>query len=361
MIKNNNMKNYKLFLEQQSTAWTQTDIQFYTALEQIYDLTSRMPSNIDDYYSQLDQQLNNITAAMTVGLSPEAQQMVKEPSNFQKLNDLFNQTYSNSYQIDANKFQTIKDKLNSTWSTLGTTFGSTQGTATAGAPAAGGGVATPAVAAATPAVAAATPAVAQAASGGGTPAATAQGVNKTALFQKYMGSYDPNSSMDKSKMGLVDQALETFKKENKTDFTGSAEDITKMNKIMNDVYQSKEYASVVKGKGAATTDASKTTGQPTVKFGKQDMPTFIQVANGKFIPATEKDVQAGNQIWMKNPRKGQGESQKPNYVQVRTEKGNSLRPKSQLPGALGSVSNLLGDIGRTLDKTSRTPRTKPKK
>jgi hypothetical protein len=347
------MKTQKYIFEQTTSEnYTLEDFNFFQALNSLNELKPDINSN--DYYSYINGYILTLKTYMPL-LSDDAKAKIN--NNIGKVNDLFKTTNQNAYGVDSIQYENIKNDLSSLWQGV-YAFAPTPTPAPALAtPATGGGGAAPAVAAA----GAATPAVAQAASGGGTAAATAQGVNKTALFQKYMGSYDPNSSMDKSKMGLVDQALETFKKENKADFTGSAEDITKMNKIMNDVYQSKEYASVVKGKGAATTDASKTTGQPTVKFGNQDMSTFIQVANGKFIPATEKDVQAGNQIWMKNPRKGQGEDQKPNYVQVRTEKGNSLRPKSQLPGALGSVSNLLGDIGRTLDKTSRTPRTKPKK
>lgn len=151
--------------------------------------------------------------------------------------------------------------------------------------------------------------------------------NENELFKRlHATSFDPNSSIDRGKMEQLRAAVKKVG-------TGN------FGKLAAAAYSQKPSDSTPK--------------PPTVKFGDKNQETYIQVANGKFIPATQNDVKAGNQIWVKNPNKGQGETNKPNYVQVRTEKGGNLRPKSQLPGMLGSASNFLGDLGRTLDKTSR--------
>jgi len=162
--------------------------------------------------------------------------------------------------------------------------------------------------------------------------------SEESLFRKFHGtSFDPKSSMDKRKMEMLRQAEKEV----------GSKDESKL----------RQAAYALQYGGKQPSSSSKTTSKsPTVKFGDTQQPTYIQVAGGKFVPASNKDVAAGNQIWIKNPRKGQGETHKPNYVQVRTEKGESLRPKSQLPGTLGSLSNFLGDVGNTLDKTSRKPR-----
>jgi hypothetical protein len=83
------------------------------------------------------------------------------------------------------------------------------------------------------------------------------------------------------------------------------------------------------------------------------------MGGGKYVPANEDQLGDPNvQLYVKNPNRGQGEYLKPNYVKVRRE-GNELRRQSQFGGALGSLSNLLGDVGNTLAKSSGTTNGNP--
>jgi hypothetical protein len=72
------------------------------------------------------------------------------------------------------------------------------------------------------------------------------------------------------------------------------------------------------------------------------------MGGGRYAPASEDQLGDPKvQLYVKNPRKGQGEYLKPNYVKVRRE-GGELRKQSKFGGALGSFSNFLGDVGNTL-------------
>jgi len=100
--------------------------------------------------------------------------------------------------------------------------------------------------------------------------------------------------------------------------------------------------------GQPATTVSKTKEAPKIKFAGTDQAAYVDMGGGKYVPANEDQLADPNtQLYVKNPKKGQGESLKPNYVKVRRE-GNELRRQSQFGGALGSVSNLFGDIGNTL-------------
>jgi hypothetical protein len=182
--------------------------------------------------------------------------------------------------------------------------------------------------------------------------------SKVSAFRKYMGSYDPNSSMDQAKMKVIDAALEDFQKQTGKSFDiNNSEDLKIMQGIMNTAYQSQEYKTAASAGKGLTTGKQKITSsndQASIKFGGSDTKAFKKVGKA-YIPASKEDLQSGTQIFINNPRKGQGELSKPTYVPIRME-GGGVRPQSKLPSVLGSASNFLGDVGRTLDKVSRQPR-----
>ena len=87
---------------------------------------------------------------------------------------------------------------------------------------------------------------------------------------------------------------------------------------------------------------------PTIKYGRMEYPAYVDMGGGKYRPAYQEELDNPNiQLYIPNPKKGAQEYNKPNYVKVRRE-GSNIRPQSQFGGALGSVSNLFGDIGNTL-------------
>lgn len=92
---------------------------------------------------------------------------------------------------------------------------------------------------------------------------------------------------------------------------------------------------------------------PQINFGGSKQNAYIDMGGGRYAPASADELGDPNvQLYVKNPKKGQGEYLKPNYIKVRRE-GSDLRPQSQFGGALGSASNLFGDIGNTLAKPFR--------
>ena len=98
---------------------------------------------------------------------------------------------------------------------------------------------------------------------------------------------------------------------------------------------------------------SKAAPSPQINFGGSKQDAYVDMGGGRYAPATEDQLGDPNvQLYVKNPKKGQGEYLKPNYIKVRRE-GSDLRPQSQFGGALGSASNLFGDIGNTLAKPFR--------
>jgi hypothetical protein len=98
---------------------------------------------------------------------------------------------------------------------------------------------------------------------------------------------------------------------------------------------------------------SKAAPSPQINFGGSKQDAYVDMGGGRYAPATEDQLGDSKvQLYVKNPKKGQGEYLKPNYIKVRRE-GSDLRPQSQFGGALGSASNLFGDIGNTLAKPFR--------
>jgi hypothetical protein len=92
---------------------------------------------------------------------------------------------------------------------------------------------------------------------------------------------------------------------------------------------------------------------PQIKFGGSKQSAYIDMGGGRYAPASDDQLGDPNvQLYVKNPKKGQGEYLKPNYVKVRRE-GDELRRQSQFGGVAGSLSNLFGDIGNTLAGKNR--------
>jgi hypothetical protein len=94
---------------------------------------------------------------------------------------------------------------------------------------------------------------------------------------------------------------------------------------------------------------------PSIKFGDMQFPPYVDMGGGRYVLATPEQVANPNlQLYIQNPKKGAGEYNKANFVKVRREKGGQeIRRQSQFGGAVGSASNLLGDIGNTLSKPFR--------
>jgi hypothetical protein len=101
-------------------------------------------------------------------------------------------------------------------------------------------------------------------------------------------------------------------------------------------------------KDSTSNTVTKSGETPKIKFNGVEQTAYVDMGGGKYIPATEDQLGDPNtQLYVKNPKRGQTEYLKPTYVKVRRE-GNELRRQSQFGGALGSLSNLFGDIGNTL-------------
>ncbi len=100
----------------------------------------------------------------------------------------------------------------------------------------------------------------------------------------------------------------------------------------------------------APSTPTKSGGTPKIKFNGSMVDVYVDAGGGRYVPANEDQLGDPNtQLYVKNPKRGQSEYLKPTYVKVRRE-GNELRRQSQFGGALGSLSNLFGDIGNTLKK-----------
>jgi hypothetical protein len=186
-------------------------------------------------------------------------------------------------------------------------------------------------------------------------------VSKEAFRQFMVGAYDPNSRVDRAKMALVIAALDKFKQEKGREYDPS-KDKGEMQPIINNTYASTEYQGAKKGQmpssssTGATSPTQKTSETPKVKFAGTEQTLYYDMGGGRYAPASEDQLGDPKvQLYAKNPKKGQGEYLKPNYVKVRRE-GSSARPQSQFGGALGSASNFFGDIGNTLAGKNREER-----
>lgn len=92
---------------------------------------------------------------------------------------------------------------------------------------------------------------------------------------------------------------------------------------------------------------------PSIKFGNMRFPPYVDMGGGRYVQATPEQVADPNiQLFIQNPKKGAGEYNKLNFVKVRRE-GEGIRRQSQFGGAVGSASNIIGDIGNTLSKPFR--------
>ena len=102
--------------------------------------------------------------------------------------------------------------------------------------------------------------------------------------------------------------------------------------------------------------AGKVEASPQINFAGSKQDAYVDMGGGRYAPASADELADPKiQLYVKNPKKGQGEYMKPNYVKVRRE-GSDLRPQSKFGGVLGSASNFLGDIGNTLSGKTRSNR-----
>jgi hypothetical protein len=102
--------------------------------------------------------------------------------------------------------------------------------------------------------------------------------------------------------------------------------------------------------------AGKVETSPQIDFAGSKQNAYVDMGGGRYAPASENELGDPKvQLYIKNPKKGQGEYMKPNYIKIRRE-GSDLRPQSKFGGVLGSASNFLGDIGNTLSGKTRSNR-----
>jgi len=180
------------------------------------------------------------------------------------------------------------------------------------------------------------------------------------LFKKYMGGeYDPASALDRGKNEVLKSALKDFYDTNNKRFDiNNPEDVKKFQPIINKAYTSPNYKNAatlgrsVNGSSAPTASSTASNQTTTyqvpapIKFGKDTLPSYVDMGGGKYRPATEEDINnQKTQLYIRNPKKGRGEYNKPEYVKVRREGNSDFRPQSKMKGAAGSLSNFAGDVG----------------
>lgn len=136
-------------------------------------------------------------------------------------------------------------------------------------------------------------------------------------------------------------------------YTGTASQNTQM---LNKLRGGKQYSDGVEVKKAELAKPYTTPKDgkgPTIRYGQMEYPAYIDMGGGKYRLAKQEELDNPNmQLYIPNPKKGQQEYGKPNFVKVRRE-GSDIRRQSQFGGAIGSASNLFGDIGNTLAKPFR--------
>jgi len=179
------------------------------------------------------------------------------------------------------------------------------------------------------------------------------------VFKKYMGGeYDSASSLDKGKNEVLKSALKQFYDNNGKRFDiNNPDDVKKFQPIINKAYASSDYKNAATlGRNVQGSSTTPTTSDQTpkyqvptpIKFGKDTLPSYVDMGGGKYRPATQEDVNnPKTQLYIRNPKKGRGEYNKPEYVQVRRE-GKDFRPQSGMSGAAGSASNFAGDVGTSI-------------
>lgn len=253
-----------------------------------------------------------------------------------KNNDFYNNAYKEQFDIILSHSAYKDGTIGPESTPSGTTSGSTA--ATGGAAAAG-----------------TTAATGTTASTDSTEYKPNEEVAKETFKQFMVGDYDPNSRMDAGKMGVVISAMEEFKNKNGREYDPS-KDRSEMQSIMNKAYSSPEYASAKKGMvsgprqiGISGEKASQKENVPIFQYGDSKYEPYVDMGGGRYVKATPEQIADPNlQLYIRNPKKGQSEYGKPNFVKMRRERGGKdIRPQSQFGGALGSLSNLGGDVGRS--------------
>lgn len=136
-------------------------------------------------------------------------------------------------------------------------------------------------------------------------------------------------------------------------YTGTASQNTQMLNTLRGGKQYSDGVEVQKAELAKPYTTPKDGKGPTIRYGQMEYPAYIDMGGGKYRLAKQEELDNPNmQLYIPNPKKGQQEYGKPNFVKVRRE-GSDIRRQSQFGGAIGSASNLFGDIGNTLAKPFR--------
>jgi hypothetical protein len=136
-------------------------------------------------------------------------------------------------------------------------------------------------------------------------------------------------------------------------YTGTASQNTQMLNTLRGGKQYSDGVEVQKTELAKPYTTPKDGKGPTIRYGQMEYPAYIDMGGGKYRLAKQEELDNPNmQLYIPNPKKGQQEYGKPNFVKVRRE-GSDIRRQSQFGGAIGSASNLFGDIGNTLAKPFR--------
>lgn len=191
--------------------------------------------------------------------------------------------------------------------------------------------------------------------GGGAPGGgTKQGPANTeeAVFDKFMvGPYDPNSPMDRGKMQVVKNMLKAYESKYGKPFNMSdASALAGMAPIAKVAYDSVPYkqAAGLDKKGPIKPSLFKTREGGILGIGAKDVysPKPPPIGTKKYEMIDPKTGEV-TQVRRATPVNS---INIPKPGEVRREEDGSIRRKSKLSGAAGSISNFFGDVGNTLKK-----------
>lgn len=121
------------------------------------------------------------------------------------------------------------------------------------------------------------------------------------LFKKYMGSYNPSSSVDQQKMELIKKALVDFENQEKVNFDPNNPDhVAKFDQLMKGVYGSQDYA---KARGSRQQTSGSV--QPSIG-GRSDVAPKVFTKRGFFNPtyepASQDDAATGQNLYIVDPK-----------------------------------------------------------
>lgn len=189
------------------------------------------------------------------------------------------------------------------------------------------------------------------------PESTATGTSEKKPEETYAKDYTGVSIVDFLDQSGKPSDFESRKKLAQSlgiqNYTGTASQNTQMLNTLRGGKQYSDGVEVQKAELAKPYTTPKDGKGPTIRYGQMEYPAYIDMGGGKYRLAKQEELDNPNmQLYIPNPKKGQQEYGKPNFVKVRRE-GSDIRRQSQFGGAIGSASNLFGDIGNTLAKPFR--------